>query len=409
MGGGSLYNGQMRFGQVCLLTMVCAAPALVACHSAGNTKGPADAAVGSGGAGGHATGGAGGVAVGSTSGSGGTLAGGGSGGTAADATEGTGASDGSMALDPMVVCRAAIQAQCERTYYCLGNSTGDKETQLHDCLSRVDLCPDYEFSVDSNRNVADVAACIDQLAARPCSDILLYVYPPCMAAGKRPGKAACAFSSQCQSGLCFSTDSGCSTCNDSPAPGSACPSIGLCPPGTFCHPKTNRCTDASTIMYATQGQPCDLYASPRVSCVDDLFCAPPSSGSGSDICTPRPVAGQACTGSCGVGTDCADSTGTCELPGTCGVGVRCDDATYCRTGDGGFTCAPRATVGQSCSTSRSDGLPRCLAPAVCLNATGKCVAPRALGEICDANNPCTQPLSCTSGICQKLTAMSCRA
>lgn len=388
--------------------MVCAASALVGCHSAGNTKVPADAALGNGGEGGRA---AGGTTTVSSGGAGGgtTRSALGSGGAAAEGTGGSGASDGATALDPTVVCRAAIQAQCERNYYCLGNTTGDKETLLHDCLSRADLCPDYEFSADSNRNVADVAACIDQLAARPCTDILLYTYPPCLVAGKRPGNAGCAFSSQCQSGLCFSTASGCSTCNDPPAVGNSCPSTGLCPLGTFCHPTTNRCTEASTIVHATQGQPCDLYASPRVSCVDDLLCTSPSSGSGTDICTPRPVAGQACTGPCGVGADCADSTGTCELPGTCGVGVRCDDASYCRTGDGSFTCAPRASVGQSCSTSRSDGLPPCLAPAVCLYATGKCVAPRASGESCDANNPCAQPLSCTSGICQKLTAQSCPA
>lgn len=34
------------------------------------------------------------------------------------------------------------------------------------------------------------------------------------------------------------------------------------------------------------------------------------------------------------------------------------------------------------------------------------MAPRASGESCDANNPCANPLTCTSGICQKLTALS---
>jgi hypothetical protein len=405
----------MRFSQTCLLAIVCAASILVACRSTSNTKAPADAAVGGSAEGGSASGGTtvaatGGTAGsnGSTRGGGGTLAGGFS-GSGGFATGGAAAGDGAIALNATEVCRAAVRVQCERTYYCLGNSTGDKETLLHDCLTRVDLCPDYEFSADSNRNVTDVAACIDQLAARPCTDILLYTYPPCLVNGTRPGGAACAFNSQCQSGECFSTDSGCSTCNDVIVAGRQCPNLGLCQTGTFCHPKTNLCTDASTIVHAAAGQPCDLYASPRVSCVDDLSCVSPSSGTGASICTPRPVAGQACTGPCGGGTDCADSTLTCELPGTCGAGVRCDAASYCRTGDGGLTCAPRATTGQSCSTSNSDGLPPCLAPAVCPYAMGKCVAPRASGESCDANNPCAKPLSCASGTCQKLTALSCPA
>ena len=412
MGGGSLYNGQMRFGRVCLLTIVCAAPALVDCHSAGNTKGPADAAVGSGGAG--ATGGAGGATVGSTLGSGDTLAGGtsGSGGTVAGATGGTGASDGAVALDATEVCRAAVQAQCERDAFCLLHPIGF----LHDCLALADLCPDYYFSADSNRVVADIAACVGMVSARSCTDIPLFVYPSCLVPGKRPVGAGCAFSSQCQSGQCSGSGDPCKTCSASPAAGTKCPDSGRCQLGDFCHPATRLCTDVSTIVHAAKGQPCDLSASPLVSCADDLLCVRAAYDSSAGTCTPRRVSGESCTtlvnGSegCAAGTECTDSTGgTCELPGTCGVGVRCDSASYCRTGDGGFTCAPLATAGQPCSTSSSDGLPSCLLPAICMAATGTCVLPRAWGETCDANNPCTQPLSCTSGICQKLTALSCPA
>ena len=413
----------MCLRQVCVLA--CAASAFTACHSAGNPKGPVDAAVGGGGEEGDATdgatavgsGGAGGTTAGGTT-AGGTTAGGiggiggttGIGGNTAGATGGTGASDGAVALDATEVCRAAVQAQCERDAFCLLQPIGF----LQDCFALADLCPDYYFSADSNRVVADIGACVDKVSARSCTDIPLFVYPSCLVPGKRPAGAGCAFSSQCQSGLCSGSGDPCKTCSALPAAGTKCPDSGRCQLGTFCHPTTRLCTDVGTIVHAAQGQPCDLSASPLVGCADDLLCVRATYDSPAGTCTPRRVAGESCTtlidGSegCAAGTECTDSTGgTCELPGTCGVGARCDAASYCRTGDGGFTCAPFATAGQPCSTSSSDGLPPCLQPAVCMATTGTCVLPRDWGENCDANHPCDKPLTCITGFCEKLGALSC--
>jgi hypothetical protein len=351
----------------------------------------------------------GGVAV--TTAVGGSSAGGGGGQLSAGAggIVTTGTADGALALNATEVCRAAITAQCQRENYC----TLDWGRNFEDCLKHADFCPDYYFSADSNRTVAEIAACIAEIATRPCSDIPFFIFPPCLVGGKRAGGAGCSFNSQCQSGQCNTATTMCFTCATPPGAGSKCPTTGLCQLGTYCHPRTNLCTDVNTVIHAAEGQPCDLGASPSVACQGDLVCqTPANSGSSAGTCMRGLVAGDVCKTSsgqftCGPGTVCTDSTGgTCELPGTCGTGLRCDDQSYCRSAVG-FSCAHLAAVGEACTMSRGDGLPPCLYPLHCMGSPGKCVARPTLGQPCDTNNSCVPPTSCMSGICQKLTAESC--
>lgn len=398
--------------------MVGALGLLASCHSSSKAAGPGGqggnvtstggvgGASSSGGGSGGGVSGGGQVSAGGSGGGGGQL----SGGTGGTVTTGT--FDGALASNATAVCRAAITAQCQRDAHC---SIYSRRT-LEDCLKVADFCPDYYFSADSNRTVAEIAACIPEIAARPCSDIQFFIFPACLVAGKRSGGAGCSFNSQCQSGLCNTSSDKCSSCAASPVAGSKCPATGLCQLGTYCNPRTNLCTDVNTVVHASEGQACDFGASPLIACQGDLLCErAANSGSSAGTCTRGRAAGEVCktssgqSFSCSAGTECTDSTGgTCELPGTCGTSVRCDDPSYCRSA-GGFSCAPRAAIGEACSTSSGDGLPPCRYPQRCLGSPGRCVAPPTLGDPCDPNNLCVPPLSCTSGTCQKLTAETCPA
>jgi hypothetical protein len=376
----------MRFWLACLFAVLLASLALSACHSGGNSASPADGAVGSGGGG--AAGGAGGVAAG---GAGGT-------GTGAAGGSATSARDGAVAMTPLDVCRAAIMAQAQRRAVCTG-------TSVQNYIEVARSCPDYYFNADSNRTVANVAACLDTLAALTCTDIALYVFPACLAGGKGPEGAVCAYPSQCQSNDCPSGGTACSTCRAGIPLGGAC-TASSCPNGSFCNLGTGLCTDAHTIVYAKQGQPCDLRGTPVVGCEGDLQCLGPSS-TYQGTCTAPAASGQPCNGTnthCAAGTTCSAAAGSiCLAAGDCGAGLQCNAASYCSAGDGGLTCLQRATLGQLCDDSGWAGLGPCLAPAVCSNAT--CVVPTALGasgDTCDANNPCGRFLVCVVGTCQPL-------
>jgi hypothetical protein len=303
-------------------------------------------------------------------------------------------------------CQAAIKAQAVRYSVCQGYA-------IQTVVRFASLCPDYYFNADSNRTVASVAACLDQLAARSCTDLDLKLFPSCLARGKRPAGADCVYSSQCQTGMCGSNGTQCSTCSAPIPVGSSCAG-GMCEDGSFCHQGTGVCTDASTIVYATQGQQCDLSATPVVGCAGDLLCLYGTAVSNFGTCQPFPGAGQPCVDSsggkmlCAAGTACTGidgaGTATCALP-SCGAGPACDDASFCASVDGGFACVPRPTVGQPCDAFSAPET--CLAPAVCMASTRGCAIARAVGESCDADNPCADLLLCIGGTCQATASANC--
>jgi hypothetical protein len=364
-----------------------------ACSSVGKSRNPVDGAAGSGGEGAGATDGAATEPVGGTD------------GAVVDSFSTTDAADDAVAMTPTEVCRAAIRAQAERAAACLGYS-------MEAILSVANLCPDYYFNANSTRSVANVAACLGPLAARSCTDFAIKLFPACLGRGQRPAGSGCVYSSQCQTGICGGNGTRCSTCRNVIPVGSSCAG-GTCQDGSFCHPTTGICTDASTVVYATQGQPCDLSATPVVGCAGDLFCFSGSNVGTLGTCQPLPGAGQPCAVStagllCAAGTTCTNlgvsGTDTCTLA-TCGAGLQCDAASYCASSDGGIACVPHPTVGQPCD----DLYATCLFPAVCVGSTGKCAIPRAWGETCDDDNPCANLLSCVAGVCQPTESVDCPA
>jgi len=364
-----------------------------ACSSVGKPRNPVDGAVGSGGEGAGATDGAAAAPAG------------GNDGAVVDSFSTTDAADDAVAMTPTEICRAAIRAQAERAAACQGYS-------IEAVLSVANLCPDYYFNADSTRTVASVAACLGPLAARSCTDFALRLFPGCLGSGQRPAGSGCIYSSQCQTGICGGNGTRCSTCRDVIPVGSSCAG-GTCQDGSFCHPTTGICTDGSTVVHATQGQPCDLSATPVVGCAGDLLCLSGSNVGTLGTCQSLPGVGQPCAVStagllCAAGTTCTNlgvsGTGTCTLE-TCGDGPPCDDASYCAPGDGGLACVPHSTVGQPCDDLNA----ACLFPAVCVGSTGKCAIPRAWGETCDDDNPCADLLSCVAGVCQPTESVDCPA
>ena len=388
----------MRPRWIGLLVLLPVCLASYGCNSGRAATGPADGAAASGGNGG------------STSDAGSSEKPGPGDGGAADRGSSTAASDALDPMSPTELCRASIKGQCERTAQCLGGTTLARELQLQSCMKYYYSCPDYYFGPDSNRTVADVAACLDTLAGRSCTDGQLGITPRCLLSGKRPDGAGCAYSSQCQGGTGWPQErTECGTCISQPGAGSNCPSSGLCRAGTFCSKGTQLCTPVDTVVYATEGQPCDLNGIPTTGCAGDLYCLlDPLSSKG--ICTARPSAGQTCVtsplgGLCAAGSDC--TSGVCAAPGTCGSGLTCDASSYCNASLG--SCSPMAAVGEACGDLSSSSLPPCLAPATCNSTTGKCAAPRASGEACDADHPCSGYLLCVSGTCRPLDATTCPA
>jgi hypothetical protein len=324
---------------------------------------------------------------------------------------GTGGQDAQI-QSAMDVCKAAIATNCARTRICVGDLVAG------DCTRFANLCPDYYFSSDSKGTVETVSACMRAFAARACSDYVLNFLPACYPSGKLPAGSACFSSTQCMSGGCAGASSGstCKTCQPggTVSVGGPCASSRDCQGGAFCHRTTNICTDASTIVYATEGEPCDHYSTPVVGCKGDLLCIVPLGWSSAGICQPAPGAGQPCARVEGFSSICTPGTvctgvggGTCQPVGACGSGVQCDQSSYCRTD--GQVCAPRANLGQACGDPSTSSLPPCLAPAVCVPSTGLCRLAGARGDTCDMDHPCATLLTCTSGTCEPPAPMSCPA
>lgn len=251
-------------------------------------------------------------------------------------------------------CVKAVRAQCERQAACEG-------ADLANCMAYATLCPDYYFNADSARTVAGLVACLAPLAARTCTDVVMGVFPSCYVYGHRPTGAGCAYPSQCESGVCGSL-AACATCGTGGlANGATCTKTSECRPGSYC--QSGKCADASTIMHASEGQPCNLVGPPVVGCVGDLICRPSSPGGAGGTCIAPPAAGE-----------------PCALAGfsanVCAAGTVCSNVT-------GGTCLAAADAGTA--------------------------PPPQPGTACDAQNPCHNPLLCRSGVCQPLGSKSCPA
>jgi hypothetical protein len=261
------------------------------------------------------------------------------------------------------VCRAAITALAERSKKCFGYDVDD--------APHLDACPDYYFSPDSNRSVAEVAACIQELTNRPCSDLDLNITPKCLSPGKRPAGSGCLFPSQCESNFCWSALSACATCRDGNFPPGATCERGQCRAGDFCDEGAAKCVDGGTLVHVAQGEPClssSKSSSGVVVCQGDLHCA-------------------------NDGVYAALSCRTMQNL-NCGT-VECDAASYCwDTGD----CHLYAKLGEACSEPGSFDFPRCVPTTRCWK--GRCTNRRLAGESCDDQQPCSEFYECMGGTCQ---------
>jgi hypothetical protein len=345
-------------------------------------------------------------------------AGGGSGGGEGGGIDAAGGGSGGTPTTAEQVCRAAIHAWCDRGAVCSGGVPGTAS----DCTAGAAACPDYFFNSSSTRTVAGITGCLDELARQPCSDRDLGLFPSCWGFGTRPAGAACVYSSTCASGGCTGGGTMCGSCTSGPAAtGEACGTL-RCRAGEFCHPGTRVCTPGSTIVHATPGAACDLSADPAVGCAGDMRCIGPY-GQTAGTCQRPPVwdVGQPCyqvtngSGNCRPELQCVITiTGTAttsecqELPPerSCPT-APCDATSFCKAGDGGLQCVPRAAVGETC---RNDGglTAECMRGLLCWGSTGVCTVYSKRGESCiDDVQPCDQYLVCRNGRCEPLGADAC--
>jgi len=324
--------------------------------SGGSSSGTGGGAYGSGG-----MAGAGGkAATGGISGSGG---GPGFGGSTATKDASPGSDALASTLEATQACRAAITALVERSNFCFGYDVGYSVY--------LDACPDYYFSADSNRTVAEVADCIPQIKSQPCSELDINIgSPPCLLGGKRPASAGCRYSSQCQSNFCQGAISGCGFCRDGNfLPGATC-DRGQCQPGDTCDESVHKCVSRSTFVYAAEGEPCHNSKTSTVICQGDLHCT-------------------------NVGTT---TMLTCQSVQRLNCGLhQCDAASYCSDSTAG-TCAPSGKLGDICNDVGGDGVPPCDDSLHCWN--GKCTKRRLAGETCDNDLPCSELYDCVNGACQ---------
>ena len=369
---------------------------LCACSSKGKPAGADASTGGTGGSGGASAGAAGAAGVG---------AGGGAGSSA-----GAPGSDGGPLTTADALCRAAIQARCDRLAAC-----GAYPDSAANCaqLSAV-LCPGYFFNSDSTRTIDAVSACIGDLEGESCSDIDLGLFPSCWSPGTRPEGAPCAYPSVCQSGVCTGNSSSCGVCRGGPpaATGESCASL-RCRAGDFCHPATKLCTPGNTIVHAAQGQPCDSGALPAIGCAGDLHCVGPY-GQTAGTCQPLPLwdLNQPCyetstVGQCRPPLTCfatitsTTTTSQC-VPPTPDPGcptAPCDATQFCASG-ATIHCAPRAAVGEVCAGDGGTTIAQCVAGAFCVASTGVCTTYAKLGEACaDVVQPCGDYLTCASSRC----------
>src|SRR4051812_36105249 len=200
--------------------------------------------------------------------------------TGADATAGSVAA---------AACRDAIAAQCRRQTACRGGDPGA-------CAASVaDRCPTYYFNPRSLRTVADIQACLTALGQSTCTDIAMFLTPPCLKNGTGASGTACLYNTECEFGCPNGLDE-CSTCGAAAwaATGAPCDSTHFCATTDYCPTTTKTCTPKASIVHAAKDQPCDFAAQPSIGCQGDLICARPNSGGTAGICRPIPGLGEPC-------------------------------------------------------------------------------------------------------------------
>ncbi len=363
------------------------------------------------------------AACGSTSGSGeknsrrtgddNSGAAGGVGGAGAASTGGVAATGGTVSdlpsWDSLVeACRVGVLAQCQRRVEC------GKDANCE--LIAVQRCPDALFSEGSLRTKEGVLACAEEWKTFSCRALYEFKIPECAILGTLEVGSACAYSSQCSSGLCDTGGTGCGECvavgdGQSCGPDLDCPAGAWCLDGS-CH------TDILDPATYPEGAPppgtvAEAHAPCVAQCVPGYVCAY-DPGADERRCLPDRKAGEPCylrTSESLAGSRCmgardgavvCDESGICrERPGegspclqsvearpSCADGHLCDETLTCRAFGG---------PGSACLSDQW-GRPACDIDELCVEGTCRAVIP--LGGACSgALSVCENGTQCQSAVC----------
>lgn len=294
---------------------------------------------------------------------------------------------GDVAAEVDAFCRAQDVARWSGWAACFGG-TGEEWLLF---LGGPSGCREVAASVVSGRIRFDAAAarsCLDELATRPCTQILTW-----------PESCAAAFT-----GLL--------------PPGSAC-IHRECAPGSECDDYaagTGQCSRRCvTVNPLPEGAACTPYQHLPDRCTDGSYCAP-------DGCQPLPPAngptlpdGAPCDpesfdSGCQENSRCAETpegarcTPRQRLHEPCEVGAReCTRVfAYCaQQADGSGRCTLRPAEGEACDVTARE--PSYCAFGACSSRTGRgvCLPPTPVGAACDEASVCEDGL-CEEGVCTRL-------
>jgi hypothetical protein len=286
-----------------------------------------------------------------------------------------------------------------------------------------DSLPSIEASIDDGKVVYDgtkIQACVDELEARSCEDLLDRTNELCDAAldGTVELGDDCISNIECQGAAFCQFDGACpGTCSELGGSGDDCEDDDQCDSGLVCNRRASSCVEP-----AGDGEDCDGESDPPCalgfvclgaerrtgtsgSCmpIDETFVA----GEGDDCSVlegPLCEAGLSCVLD-DIDTDGETPIMSCKAPvdsgDECQIGFpnMCPDDEYCdanlvtRIGE----CQPLPEAGDACGVVGFDQNPSvCEAYAVCVNGT--CRAQQRLDGSCDNDAMCYTS-NCVDGRC----------
>ena len=335
-----------------------------ACSSKSSVRGGAPADAGPGGTTGRA--GAAGSSAG-TAGAGGNgaagaagVSGGGSGGAAGAVGAGGGGAAGGDAGPSVIDCNVLAEVQCDRQTACAPFTIESGWGTVAACKARTAEWCRVAVSAKGSDPTSG-AACPAALASLSCEAFFSGKLPPaCELKGTLPDGAGCMFDRQCSGGICkLAAGASCGSCAQPVAENGDCSGGARCAPGLACNSNT-RC-----VPFGVRGGACNQLSAicvPLLSCIGGACTDPLPLGSNCDAAAQgcNSLAGQVCLPSNGINS-CRQirmvTTGQCGLVGS--EIYHCRGDYSCNTGSS--LCEPKPMDGQACNSA----LVNCRWPATC--------------------------------------------